>query len=106
MPEKNYMSHSAEECFGKRTNQQTIKDGLGVHIGGRYETVKQYTDPESKWNKGLKYLKKQNKMLYSITKKSVSRREIKKIKEKSSNKGSDSSSDDSDYNSSLSSNSS
>ena len=80
MPEKNYMSHSAEECFGNRTNQQTIKDGLGVHIGGRYEAEKQYTDPESKWNKGLKYLKKQNKMLYSISNKFGSRCELKNIK--------------------------
>ena len=23
------MSHSAEYCFGKRTNQKNIKDGLG-----------------------------------------------------------------------------
>ena len=57
----------------------------------------------------MKDINKHNKTLYSITKKPVSRREIKKIKkirEKSSKKGSNSSSDDSDSNSLLARNSS
>ena len=88
-----------------RTNR-TIKDGMVGSVGSRNVTLKQYKKSENKCKKELKSLKKQNKILYSITKKSVSRREIKKIREKSSNKGSDSSSDDSDFNSSLASNSS
>ena len=47
----------------------------------------------------MKYINKQNKMLYSIAKKSGLRREIKKnnkIGEHDSKKGSDSSSDDPD----------
>ena len=46
----------------------------------RDEAVKQYKKSENKWKKELKYLKKQNKILYSIANNSVSRCEIKKIK--------------------------
>ena len=74
-------------------------------MGSRDDNVKQHKKSENKWKKGLKYLKKQNKMLYSIAKKSSSRREIKKIWGKASKKGchysSDSSSDYSESGSSL-----
>ena len=48
MPEKLYMYHSSEECFGKCYNQETIKDGLGGPMGSRDEYVKQYKRSESK----------------------------------------------------------
>ena len=51
IPEQKYMSHSAEECFGKRANQKTINDGLGGPMGSRSEAVKQYKKSENKWNK-------------------------------------------------------
>ena len=73
-------------------------------MGSRTDTVKQYKKSENKWKKDLEGFKKQNKMLYSIAKKSGSRREIKmikKIRAKASNKGSDSSSDDLGSNYSL-----
>ena len=41
-------------------------------MGSRYEDVKQYKKSEIKWNKYLKALKKQNKLLFSIDKKSGS----------------------------------
>ena len=102
------MLHSAEDCFVKRTNQNTIKDGLGGPMGSRDEAVKQYKKSESKNKKEIKTLKKQNKMLFSIAKKSGSRRELKNIKKirmspkKHRNDISDSSSDESDSNYSLS----
>ena len=72
-------------------------------------TVKQYKKYEKKWKKELKTLNKQNKMVYSITKKSSSRREINNIKKfwgETSKKGRNSSSiyssDDLDSNSSIS----
>ena len=75
----------------------------------RAESVKQYKNSKGKWKKDIKSLKKQNKLLYIISKKSGSRREIKKInniRSKASKKrrdGSiDSSSEDSDSDSSLS----
>ena len=39
MPEKNYMLHSDKECFGKRINHNTIKDGMGLLMGSRYESI-------------------------------------------------------------------
>ena len=45
----------------------------------RAEAVIQYKNYGSKWKKELKSLKEQNKMLFSITKKSGSCHEIKKI---------------------------
>ena len=46
----------------------------------RAEDVKQYKKSEINCKKELKSLKKQNKMLLSISKNSGSRRELKKIK--------------------------
>ena len=69
MPEKKYISHSSENCFGKRYNQQSIKYGLGGSLGNRADAVNQYKNPEHKWKKELKSLKKKNKMLYNIAKK-------------------------------------
>ena len=74
--------------------------------------MKQYKKYKHKCKKELKALKKQNKILYNIFKKSGSLRELKNIKmikakasKKRSDSGSDSSRDESDSNSSLSSNS-
>ena len=43
--------------------------------------MKQYKKSENKWKKELKDLKNQNKTLYKISKKSGSRREVKKDQE-------------------------
>ena len=80
MPDQNYMSYSAEECFGKDSNHHIIKDVLGVPMGSRAEAVKQYKLSISKRKKELKAPNNQNKILYRISKKSGSRCEIKKIK--------------------------
>ena len=99
------MSHSDEDCFEKRHNQNTIKYGLGGPMESRSEAAKQYKKYKSKRKKDLKATNKQNKMLYSIANKSGSRYEIKninKIRSKASNErrnaSSDSSSDYSDFN--------
>ena len=80
MPEKYYMSHIYENCFGNHSCQQSIKEGLGEALGNRDDAVKQYKFSEQKWKKDMKDLKKKKKVLYSISKKSGSRRELKKIK--------------------------
>ena len=103
MSERKYTSHSSEDCTDMRTNR-LIKDGMGGTIRSSTDSLKQYKRSENKRKKELKSLKKQNKILYSITKKSGSHREIKKIREKDSKKTINSSSDDSDSNSSLASN--
>ena len=79
------MSHSFEYCLGMCTNP-AIKNVRRVYVGSRDDTVKQYKKSEKKWNKELKALKKQNKMLYSIAKKSVQCRESKNISSKDSKK--------------------
>ena len=87
--ERKYMLHSAEDYFGNRTNQKTIKDGLVGPTRSRAEAVNQYKKSESKRRKELKALNNQNKIIFSITKKSGSRSErkkIKKIREKASKK--------------------
>ena len=43
------MSHSAEECFGKLTNQKTIKGILIGPMESRAEAVKQYKKSENEW---------------------------------------------------------
>ena len=101
--EYNYASHSTKDCTGVRT-KRSIKYVMGVSIGSRTHSVQQHKKSEKKCKKDLKSLKNQNKMLYSISKKSGLRREIKKIKkirEKASKKTSISSSEDWDSESSL-----
>ena len=78
-PEQTYMLHSVEDYFGKRTNQNNIKDGLGEPMVSRAEYVKQYKKFYSKWKKELKTLKKKKQMLFRISKNSGSCRELKKI---------------------------
>ena len=43
MTDKKYMSNSAEYWFGKRYDQNSIKDGLRGPLGGRAEAVKPYS---------------------------------------------------------------
>ena len=79
MSERKFMTHSAKDCTGHRTNRN-IKDGMGGYVVIRADTVRQYKKSENKWEKDLKSLNKQNKILYSIAKNSGSRHDIKKIK--------------------------
>ena len=69
-----YIPHSSGDCFGKRSDQNSIKDGLEGSLGSRDDATKQYKNSEHKWKKELKALKNQNKMLYSIARKPGSRR--------------------------------
>ena len=73
------MLQSSEYCFGKRSDQNYIRDGMVVPMVSWVESMKQYKNSE-KFKKELKYIKKQNKILYSISKKSGSRHEQKNIK--------------------------
>ena len=79
MPEQKYMSYRSEDCFGNSYNHNSIKDGLGGDIGSMPKAMKQYNKSENKRKKYLKDLKKQNKTIYRISKKSGSRRELKNI---------------------------
>ena len=85
-----------------------INDIMGGPIGSRNHDVQQHKKSGKKWKKELKSFKYQNKMLYSIAKKSGSRRGIQNIKKirKEYSKETYSSSEDWDSDSSLASNSS
>ena len=78
IPEHKYTSHSTKYFTGLR-NKFSIKDGIGGPIGIRTHDLQQHKKYKNKWRKELKSLKKQNKMLYIIAKKSGSLREINKI---------------------------
>ena len=77
MPKRKYTSHSAKDFTGMHT-KRPIKYGMGGPMVIRTNAVQQYTRYENKWNKDMKALNKQKNMLYSISKKSGSRRDIKK----------------------------
>ena len=100
MTERKFMSHSTEDYTGVCT-KRLLKDGIGGPIGSTTHAVKQHKNSENKQKKDMKSLKKQNNILYSIAKKSGSRREIhktKKIRGKYSKETYSSSEDwDSDY---------
>ena len=104
--ERKYASHITKDCTGVRT-KRSIKDGMGGPIESRTHDVQQNKKSEKKWKKDLKALRNQNKMLYSISKKSGLRREINKIKNirAEASKETYYSSEDWDYNSSLAINS-
>ena len=109
MPDRKYKSHISRNWFGKISDQQYVKDGLGGALVNKADSIKHYKKSEQKWKMYLRSLKKQNKMIFSMAKKSGSRRYIKEIKVKSSKKcsyySSNISSNDSDSGSSLSSDS-
>ena len=79
MTERRYMSHSIKDCTGMRT-KRNIKDRMGGPSGSRNHAVQQHKKTKKKWKKELKALKKQNKMLYRIAKKSGSRCELHKTR--------------------------
>ena len=79
-PERKYISHSSEKCFFKCSDEQYIKNGLIGSLGIRDDDVKHYKKSKHKWKKELKALKKHNKMLYIIAKKSDSCLKLKNIK--------------------------
>ena len=47
-PERKYMLQFSEECFGKLSDQNSIRYGLGGIMGSRYEAVKQYKNSKNK----------------------------------------------------------
>ena len=77
MSEWNYMSHSSEDFFGKRSDNISINYELGRYQWSRSNAVKQCKKSENKWKKELKDLNKKNKLIYSIAKKSGLRCELK-----------------------------
>ena len=103
MTEHKYTSHSDKDCTGVHNNWP-IKYEMGGPMGSRTDAVKQYNKSGNKQEKDLKDIKKQNKILYRISEKPSSHREIKKIKqitEKAYMKTNDYSSDDLESDSSL-----
>ena len=80
---------SGEQCFGFKHQEDSINKYIGVSLGKQYHSVKQLCKSEKKLNKYLEYLMKQNKVLFSMANKKVSRKElckIKKIRSKASKK--------------------
>ena len=53
---------------------------MGGSLGNRDDSVKHYKKSEHKWKKYMKYLKNQNKIIFSIAKNSISHCELNKIK--------------------------
>ena len=47
MSERKFMTHSAKDCTGHRTNRN-IKDGMGGYVVIRADTVKKYNKSEQK----------------------------------------------------------
>ena len=51
MPDRNYMSHISGNCFVKRCDLQSIKEGLLRSIGNMYDAFKHYNKYEHKCKK-------------------------------------------------------
>ena len=108
IPERKYKSHSSEHYFGERSKQESIRYSLVGSLGNRNNAVKQLQKYKNKWRRELKSLKKQNKIIFSMTKRSGSHHELNKINNIFSNapkknESSNNSSSGSDSDSSLSS---
>ena len=71
-----------------------IGEGLLGNLGNRYKAIKSFKNPEKKWKRDLKALKK-NKILYSMENHTSSCIELNKIFSKVINKYESSSSDSS-----------
>ena len=53
MPDRKYMSHISENCFGKRSDQKSINKGLGVYLGNRADTINHYKKSGQNFRKEL-----------------------------------------------------
>ena len=51
MLDQKHLLHGSEDCFGKRYNQKSIKDGLGGPMVSRAKAVKQYKKSKHKRKK-------------------------------------------------------
>ena len=51
IPDLKYMSHIYDNCFGKRSYQQSVKEVLGVTLGNKADSIKHYKKYERKWRK-------------------------------------------------------
>ena len=78
--EHKWKMHSYKNFLVKRYYQASIKEGLEENLGNKAVAVNQYQKSENKWTGELEYIKKQNKMFFRMSKRSCSRRELKKIK--------------------------
>ena len=79
IPEWKWKSHSSNNWFFERSYHASVKNVLGGALGKKAEFVKQYQKSEKNRKKDSEGLNKQNKMLFSMTKRLGSPRELKKI---------------------------
>ena len=80
IPKHKYKLHSSETFFGWRSDQESIKEGLWGSLCNRATDVKHYQKYEKERKRDLKYLRKQNNILFSMSKRSGSRCELNKTK--------------------------
>ena len=64
----------------KGLTRNLSKDGLGGTLGNRYSSAKQYQKSDKKYKMEMKYIKKQNNIIFGMANLSDSRHELKKIK--------------------------
>ena len=58
MPELKWKYHISKNCFGKRSDQKYVKDGLEGPIYNRAASIKNYQKYENKWKRDMKAIKK------------------------------------------------
>ena len=58
MHKQKYMLNSYENFLANRSNQHSIRGGMGGALGNRADAVKQLKKFKHKWNKELKTIKK------------------------------------------------
>ena len=56
MSDRKYMLHSDENWFGKRSDQESLKNGLEVKLGNRYAAVKQFNKVDNNSKRQIKFL--------------------------------------------------
>ena len=60
-----YKLHISETFFGRSSEQESIKEGLGGSLGNRNNAAKQYPKCKNKWKRDLKSLKNKKKSYIS-----------------------------------------
>ena len=61
MPEHKYMLHRSENLFGRRSNHESLKEGLIGNLGNMEKAVKYSQKSDNEWNRDLKFIKKHKK---------------------------------------------
>ena len=79
IPDRKFMCHSSEQCFGFFNKKDNIQNNIRGSLGKQDGDVKKFYKAKKNWKRQLRSLENQNKVLYSMINNLGSRKELHNI---------------------------